>query len=171
MANYGFGITAAQINKLLSGEWSDEVRLQCYMAAAIADLPDAKAYAKFVFLLNSLGIKLASTTKITKEQYVETFAYGGKVANALTEADMQKRIAKIFWPDQDADQTYLMLAGVTGKALTDLYTEKCVKKATDVTFVLHRIVVGQNTVYRICPDSVDVKSITAEAVRYLTPKA
>jgi hypothetical protein len=167
MANYGFGITAAQINKLLGSEWSDEVRLNCFMAAAIADLPDAKAYAKFTALLNTLGIVIATRTKISKDQYVETFSFGGKVETALSEDDMRKAIAQVMWADMDSELTYKMLSGVTGEPLSTMYAKECVSKKNDAKFVLHRIVIGQSTVYRICPDGSDIPSIVAEALRYL----
>lgn len=166
MANYGFGITAAQINKLIGGEWSDDVRINCYMAAAIADLPDSKAYAKFVFLLNSLGIKQANHVKIAKDQWVDTFTFGGEAATQLSEDDMRKFAASHLWKDMDANQTYVMLAAVTGEALVTMYNMYA-KKSDTQKFVLHRIVIGQNTVYRICPDNSDVKAIVAEALRYL----
>lgn len=167
MANYGFGITAAQINKLIGGEWSDDVRINCYMAAAIADLPDAKAYAKFTFILNSLGIKSAMHTKIAKDQWVDTFTFGGEAVAKMDEDDMRKFAASHLWPNMDVNTTYVMLAAVTGEALTSMY-DMYAKKSDTQKFVLHRIVIGQNTVYRICPDNIDVKGIVAEALRYLT---
>jgi hypothetical protein len=166
MANYGFGITAAQINKLIGGEWSDDVRINCFMAASIAELPDAKAYAKFVALLNGLGIKSADHVKIAKDQYVDTYTFGGAAIAKLSEDDMRKVVAAKFWKDQDPNKTFRMLMAVTGKDLIDLY-ETNTKKDDDAKFVLHRIVIGQSTVYRICPDTNDVPAIVAEAIRYL----
>lgn len=168
MANYGFGITAVQINKLIGGEWSDETRLNCYMAASIADLPDATAYAKFTAILNTLGIMFASKTKIADLQYVETFAYGGKLEKKLTEKEMRIAIAQSMWPDMDSAISSQMIKDIKGSALTAMYDKLLASKKNDnVKFVLHRIVIGQNTVYRICPDGQDVLTIAGEAINYL----
>lgn len=167
MANYGFGITAAQINKLLGSEWTEDVRINCYMAAAIADLPDTKAYAKFVSLLNTLGIKSAAHLKVAKDQYVDTFTFGGEAVAKMTEDDMRKFVASHLWKDQKPETTYVMLAAVKGNDLLTLYNKYATASDTQ-KFVMHRICIGQNTVYRICADNTEVASIVAEALRYLT---
>lgn len=169
MANHGFGITAQQINKLIGTEWSEDTRINCFMAASIAELPDTKAYAKFVSLLNALGIKSANHTKISKDQYADTFTYGGEASSKLSEDDMRKVCAAELWKDMDVNTTYVMLAGVTGKALVDMYDKYSDK--SKVKIVIHRIVIGQNTIYRVCPDTVALDSIIADALRYVSKPA
>lgn len=165
MANNGFGLTATQVNKVLGkGEWTEQIRVKCYMIAAIAELPDNVALAEFVSLCNILGIQQANHTKISNDVWVDTFSASGKVANSLTEIDMRKAIAAKVFGDE---KKFKMLAAITGDDLLSMYDMNCGKSKDDLPFVIHRMRIGKFVIFKVTQDGQSVHNFVKEAIRVL----
>lgn len=171
MANLGFGITGVQVNKVLGGkEWSNDVRLNCYMIASIAELPDDTAKAKFVSLCNSLGIVSISKYKYSEKVNAEMFALRGTdKAKVLDDVDKRKAIAAKMFPEL-GDEGYKQLNSSAGVPLNVLYESICGKDKDDLPFVMYRLSLGDNLVYRICQNNASAKDIVKDAIRYLVSK-
>jgi len=171
MANFGFSTspTPALIYKVVGGsEWTNEQRLHCYIAAAAGELPDNVANAKFMSTLNILGIAQADSVQVLgKKVSIDIFnANGAKVAT-LSEDDKRKAAAAKLFAGLDPEQSYLMLAAVTGEALDTLYNTQCRPKGNDAPFTLYRIRVGSHVVYRVTNDEITTESLARLAVKYL----
>ncbi len=171
MANFGFSTspTPALIFKVVGGsEWTHDQRLNCYLAAAAGELPDNVANAKFMSTLNILGIAQADSLQVlSKKVQVDIFnANGAKVAT-LSDDDKRKAAAAQLFKGIDPEQSYVMLAAVTGEALDTLYNTQCRPKGNDAPFTMYRLRIGSHIIYRVTNDEITPEAVARQGIKYL----
>lgn len=171
MANHGFSTspTPALIFKVMGtgAEWTHQQRLNCYIAAASGDLPDNVANAFFVSTLNTLGIAMTDHAQVIgKKIAIDTFAANGITLTKLTETDKRKAVAAVMWKDQDVEVTHVMLAGVTGEALDQMYASQC-KPKDEAPFFMYRLRIGSHVIFRVTNEAITLDSLARQAIKYL----
>lgn len=172
MANFGFSTspTPALIFKVMGTgkDWTNEQRLDCYIAAASGELPDNVAAAKFMSTLNTLGIAQADSLQVlNKSVQVDVFNTNGKKIAALTEDDKRKAVAKAMWPDQDTNITSLMIAAVKGELLNQMYEKECKVKGENAPFSMYRLRIGSHVIYKVTNEATTPESVARQGVKYL----
>lgn len=172
MANFGFSTspTPAHIFKVMgtNADWTNEQRLDCYIAAAAGVLPDNVANARFMATLNTLGIKQTQSVQVlNKKVQVDIFSANGTKIVKMSDTDKRKAIAAILWKDMDVEVSHKMLSGVTGDALDQMYNKECKAKGDDAPFTMYRLRIGSNVIYRVTNDDVAVESLARQGIKYL----
>lgn len=172
MANFGFSTspTPALIYKVmgLGVDWTNENRLNCYIAAAAGELPDNVANAKFMSTLNTLGIAQADTVQVLgKKVQVDIFNADGKKLATLSEDDKRKATAAVLFKGQDPEKTYVMLAPIQGQDLDNLYNEQVRPKGSDAPFTMYRLRIGSYVIYRVTNEEITAESLARQGVKYL----
>jgi hypothetical protein len=170
MANFGFSTspTPALIFKVIGGkEWTNQQRLDCYIAAASGELPDNVANAKFISTLNTLGIAQAESVQVLgKKVQVDVYNADGKRMATLSDDDKRKAAAAVLFKGQDAEKTYVMLSGVVGADLDTLYQTQC-KPTDDLPFSMYRLRIGTYVIYRVTNETISPESLARQGVKYL----
>lgn len=174
MANFGFSSTptATALYKVINVngvDWTDEQRMNCTLASAIGDLPDATAHARFLAILNTLGIIHSGSVEVNKEKThcVDIYSRKGSTVTKMSDAEKRKAIAAIMWEGMDVEQSSQMIKDIKGQALDQMYNRTVKPKDATLPFVMYRIRIGSHVFYRVTNESISPESLVAQGINYL----